>query len=40
LLAHIHVGEPVSTPDQVGGRLSPGYALTYSSAGVKSRVLE
>jgi hypothetical protein len=27
LLAHILVGEPVATPHQVRGRLSPGYAL-------------
>jgi hypothetical protein len=26
-LAHVLVGEPVSTPDQVRGRLSPGHAL-------------
>jgi len=26
-LAHILIGEPVSTPDQVRGRLSPEYAL-------------
>jgi hypothetical protein len=25
--AHILIGEPVTTPDQVRGRLSPGYAL-------------
>jgi hypothetical protein len=26
-LAHVLIGEPVSTPDQVGGRLSPEHAL-------------
>jgi hypothetical protein len=25
-LAHVLIGEPVSTPDQVRGRLSPGRA--------------
>jgi hypothetical protein len=28
LLAHILLGEPVDMWDQVGGRLSPGYALS------------
>jgi len=28
-LAHILIGEPVPTPDQVRGRLSPEYALVH-----------
>jgi hypothetical protein len=31
-LAHVLVGEPVSTPDQVRGRLSPEHALAIVSA--------
>jgi hypothetical protein len=31
-LAHVLVGEPASTPDQVGGRLLPGHALAIVSA--------
>jgi len=31
-VAHILVGEPVSTPDRVGG-LSPGYALDSGNSG-------
>jgi len=30
-LAHILVGDPVPTPDQVRGRLSPEYALADES---------
>jgi len=33
-LAHVLVGEPVSTPDQVRGRLSPGHALMLRVAWV------
>jgi hypothetical protein len=29
--AHVLVGEPVSTPDQVRGGLSPGHALAILS---------
>jgi len=29
-LAHILIGEPVPTPDQVRGRLSPEYALALA----------
>jgi hypothetical protein len=29
-LAHVLVGEPASTPDRVGGRLSPEHALASS----------
>jgi hypothetical protein len=27
IVAHVFIGEPLSTPDRVGGRLSPGHAL-------------
>src|ERR1700724_1087897 len=36
-LAHILVGEPVSTPDQVRGRLSPGCALNVNRPGTCAR---
>src|ERR1051325_10331213 len=32
-----NVGEPVSTPDQIGGRLSPEYALGSSASPLPAR---
>jgi hypothetical protein len=36
-LARVLVGEPVSTPDQVRGRLSPGHALSLKAEGLAMR---
>jgi hypothetical protein len=32
ILAHVLIGEPAATPDQVWGRLSPEHALMVESA--------
>src|SRR5215467_1038808 len=37
-LAHILIGEPVPTPDQVRGRLSPEYALSFPPTHARTRL--
>jgi len=37
-LAHVLVGEPATTPDQVGGRLSPEHALSTAAVSHRHKI--